>query len=92
VTNIKLKAKERDALEALARGEVMGTKTRKNFATLEGLGLSERYLSTANSVRVWKWKISPAGRAWLASTLILTAFTLKAWHHTLVEGMKRMLA
>jgi hypothetical protein len=66
-TSLKLFASERAALETLAREEVNVAKNRKNFITIEGLKFSEQYLSESHGVKVRKWRITPAGRAWLAA-------------------------
>jgi hypothetical protein len=60
----KLKADERRALEALARGEVSVAKNRTRHLRIESLGLSERYLPP-DDIKVWRWRITDAGRAWL---------------------------
>jgi len=69
VNDIKLKADERRALEALDRGEVHVAKNRKHFLTVEERKLSERYLDDSNGVKIWKWRLTAAGREWLKSHL-----------------------
>lgn len=63
---LKLKADERRALESLTREEVNVAKNRKHYIRIEALGLSESYLCDKHGVKVHKWRITPAGRAWLA--------------------------
>ncbi len=66
-TPVKLNAGERNALSSLARGEVNCTSTRRNYQSIEDKKLSERYLDDSHGVRVWKWRLTAAGRSWLAS-------------------------
>lgn len=62
---IKLKADQRRALETLSRETVMVAANRKHYQHLETIGFSERFLST-ETCKLWQWRITPAGRYWLA--------------------------
>jgi|HubBroStandDraft_2_1064218.scaffolds.fasta_scaffold335735_2 hypothetical protein len=64
-SDIKLKADERRALEALEQGDVMVAKNRKHYLRVEDLKLSERYLSSENGTKMWYWRLLPRGRAWI---------------------------